>query len=125
MKPELSNLSRSAEVSWLDAHRGKLTDFLRERNEALASLDETRIRNFFRKWNSKEMPSNLIVFWGSVHKAITGSTDLPFDLRLKSKQWLDERGFQSLDDGDLCASNETELSHRWRERAWQTRGTGS
>lgn len=99
-------------IAWLDAERGKLTDFLRERNEALVSLDETRIRSFFRKWNKQEMPSDMKVFCGAIHKAITGATDLPRELRLQSKAWLDERGLQSFDDGDLTASNENKISHR-------------
>lgn len=35
------------------------------------------------------------------HKTITASPALPIELRRASKAWLDARGFQSLDDGEL------------------------
>ena len=65
------------------------------------SLDEERIRAMFRKWNEREMPADPEVFWGAVHKAITGALNLPIELRRKSKTWLTEHGLRSLDDGDL------------------------
>lgn len=78
-----------------------LAAYNRERDEALLSLDEARIRAFFRKWNEYEIPAEPAVFWGSVHKAVTGATNLPIEFRRASKAWLLERGFRSLDDGDL------------------------
>lgn len=40
--------------------------------------------------------------WADVqHKARTGALDLPIDERRISKEWLENRGLQSLDDGDL------------------------
>lgn len=82
-----------------DEIKTQLADFNRERNEALTSMDEHRIRAMVRKWNGTEMPSNKKVFWGAVHKAITGALNLPIEVRRTSKAWLDER--KSLDDGDL------------------------
>lgn len=75
--------------------------FIAERNEALLSLDEQKIRAMFRKWNDVEMTENPTLFWLSVHKAITGCTGLPIDFRRKSKAWLEERGSRRMDDGDL------------------------
>jgi hypothetical protein len=67
----------------------QLKQFTRERNEAFLSLDEQKIRAFQRKWNGKEMPTDSKVFWGGVHKAITGvSRGLPIEFRRKSKAWL-------------------------------------
>lgn len=84
---------------------GGVTDqikaFVAARNAALMSLDEQTIRAFFRKWNGRDLPTNEFTFWGSVHKAITGATDLPIELRRKSKAWLDSNGLRSFDDGDL------------------------
>ena len=37
----------------------------------------------------------------TLHKTITGVVSLPRKLRRASKRWLTERGFHSLDDGDL------------------------
>ncbi len=79
----------------------ELQQFLAERNEALESLDETRIRDFHRRWNGKDMPDDPIVFWGSIHKAITCIKSLPLELRQASKRYLDEHHLRSHDDGDL------------------------
>lgn len=79
----------------------ELQAFKRERNEALMSLDEHRIRAMARKWNKIEMPTDMNVFWGSVHKAITGCLDMPLHVRQNSKAYLDATGLRSLDDGDL------------------------
>jgi len=76
----------------------EIAEFNRECNEALLSMDEQRIRAMFRKWNESEMPSDPKVFWGAVHKAITGALKLPIEFRRKSKAWLAERGLSSLDD---------------------------
>ncbi len=76
-------------------------EFKRERNEALLSMDEEKIRGMVRKWNGIEMQKNPASFWLSVHKAITGNKDLPLEFRNKSKAWLNERGFHSWDDGEL------------------------
>lgn len=100
MNQEASNVKSAAAV----ACSALLADFKRERNEALLSLDEQKLRAFHRKWNESELPDNPLVFWGAMHKAITGCLDLPIEFRRKSKAWLDERGFKSLDDGDLSAN---------------------
>ena len=78
-----------------------IEQFKSERNEALLSLDEARIRAMFQKFNGTNLPTNQLVFWTSVHKAITGCKDLPIEFRRSSKQWLKSRGFQSNDDGEL------------------------
>lgn len=79
----------------------EMEHFVKERNEALLSMDEAKIRGFFRKWNEFELSTNNAVFWTSIHKAITGVKGLPIDFRKASKAWLDKRGFKSFDDGDL------------------------
>ena len=95
----------------------ELENFKRERNEALLSLDAESIRAMVRKWNKKEMPADPKVFWGSVHKAITGNLGLPRDFRLKSKAWLTEHKLQSLDDGDLDeAQNDGAMPRRQTEK---------
>lgn len=78
-----------------------IANFNSERNEALLSMDEAKIRAMVKKFNGIDMPSNPIVFWGSVHKAITGNLGLPLEFRKTSKAWLDAKGLKSLDDGDL------------------------
>lgn len=78
-----------------------LEEFVSARNEALLSLDEVKIRAFFQKYNNTHLPTNILTFWGSVHKAITGVTSFPIEFRRASKAWLDKRGLKSHDDGDL------------------------
>ncbi len=78
-----------------------LAEFIAERDAALLSLDEARIRAFMLKFNEQEAPADPLVFWGSVHKAITGCLSLPIEFRRKSKAWLTEHELNSLDDGDL------------------------
>jgi len=80
--------------------KAEIAAFNKERNEALLSLEETKIRAMVKKWNGTEMPKGE-VFWGAVHKAITGASSLPIEFRKQSKQWLNERDLKSLDDGDL------------------------
>jgi hypothetical protein len=75
--------------------------FLTDRKEALMSLDETKIRDYFRKSNGFEMSTNPETFWRSVHKAITAAPYLPTEFRMASKRWLTEHGSTSLDDGEL------------------------
>ena len=81
--------------------KAEIAKFNEERNTALLSMDEQKIRAMVRKWNGIEMPQKQIVFWCAVHKAITGAQSLPLEFRKKSKAWLDTFGFKSLDDGDL------------------------
>lgn len=78
-----------------------IKQFNKERNEAFLSLDEQKIREHQIKWSGTDLPKDMNVFWGAVHKAITGVTTLPIEFRRKSKAYLDEQGLQSLDDGDL------------------------
>lgn len=70
-------------------------------NEAWLSMDEEKIREVNRQFNGSELPKDPEIFWGAIHKAITGRTSLPIEFRRKSKAWLDARGLHSLDDGDL------------------------
>lgn len=84
-----------------DSDKTTLDQFNAERNEALLSMDEQKIRAMVKKWNGTDMPIHGLTFWGSVHKAITGNTALPLEFRKKSKQWLTERSLRSHDDGDL------------------------
>ena len=79
----------------------KFKEFIRERDEAFLSLDEKCIRMMFKKYNHKDAPADPEVFWASVHKAITGDLNLPFEFRCASKAYLDAHGFMSFDDGEL------------------------
>ena len=78
-----------------------LEEFKIARREALMSLDEKKIRQFLMDFNGVQHSTDPKIFWGGVHKAITGATDLPIEFRRKSKEYLDAQGLRSLDDGDL------------------------
>ena len=77
-----------------------LKQLIKDRDEALLSLDKQKILAYCAKYSIR-MPEEDEVFWCGIHKAITGNTGLPYYFRKKSKQWLFERGYMPLDDGDL------------------------
>ena len=77
-----------------------LAKFVAKRDEILTSLDETRIRAYIAEYDIP-IPTDGALFWPSVHKAITAAKTIPIDVRKKSKEWLTEHGFRSMDDGDL------------------------
>ena len=78
-----------------------MQQFLKDRDEALLSLDETKLRDYLRKYGETP-PSDPAVFWMGIHKAITACTSLPIDFRRKSAAWLAVRGARSMDDGELA-----------------------
>jgi hypothetical protein len=72
--------------------------FIKERNEALLSLDKQKITAYMLKY---EVPfsQDERVFWASVHKARTAITSFPPDEIQKSRDWLAERGLSHMGDG--------------------------
>lgn len=72
-----------------DAIRMYLEKFIRERNEALFSLDEKKIKDYAKKYNLG-LPEDPIAFWGAVYKSIYNITNAPQELKQKAKDWLDE-----------------------------------
>lgn len=77
-----------------------MEEFLQERKQAFLSMDKTIIEAYMRKYGVP-IPDDENTFWVAVHMARTGGADLPLRERLISKRWLSERGYQSLDDGEL------------------------
>ena len=65
--------------------------FVKERNEALLSLDRKRIERYAKKYGVT-MPTDDEAFWRGVHKAICHITNIPFEVRQKSAEWLFEHG---------------------------------
>lgn len=72
-------------------------EWLRERNDALLSLDEARIKAYMRKYGLPVLP-NPEVFWRAVHKARTAITSFPAEEKQKSKAWLFAHGSAHWDD---------------------------
>jgi hypothetical protein len=65
----------------------ELQQFVEDRNEALLSLDETKIREFGKKYEIP-MSDKPIVFWASIHKARMEVTSFSERVREKSRRWL-------------------------------------
>ena len=65
--------------------------FVKERNEALLSLDRDKIERYAKKYGIT-VPDSEEAFWWGVHKAICHITDIPFEVRQKSADWLFEHG---------------------------------
>ncbi|MEE0264276.1 MAG: hypothetical protein UD936_01485 [Acutalibacteraceae bacterium] len=69
-----------------------IDEFIKERNEALFSLDEEKIRAYSKKYGVK-LPKSEKAFWGGVYKAIYNITNAPADLKEFAKNWLLINGF--------------------------------
>lgn len=81
-----------------------LEEFIKDRNEALLSLDKEKILEFGKK-HGVIFPFNDHTFWLVIHKSITGCVDLPIEFRMDRRQYLIKNGSASFDDGDLKESN--------------------
>ena len=73
-----------------------MEDFIKERNEALLSLDKEKILAYGKKYNVK-FPEDEKIFWAGVHKAICSLYLIPVNKITKSqyeksKEWLKENG---------------------------------
>jgi hypothetical protein len=80
------------------------SDFNRARDEILMRGDVLALVAF-AKFHGKPVPDSYEVAEIAMHQAITATLSLPVDYRCKSKRWLEERGYQSLDDGKLVGGD--------------------
>ena len=67
-----------------------LASFVRERDEALLSLDRKKIEAYMRKYDCP-IPTQDTLIWATVHKARSAITSFSDDERQKSVDWLTER----------------------------------
>lgn len=67
--------------------------FVKERDEALLSLDIDKITKFMNKYDVP-MPKNETVFWAGIHKAICNLNSATSEQKLNSMIWLVNNGFQ-------------------------------
>lgn len=74
-----------------------LDAFIRERNEALLSLDREKIEAHMRKYECP-IPADDEMFWAGIHKARTAVKTFPEDERKKSRDWLADRGLSHMGD---------------------------
>ena len=71
-----------------------LEEFVKERNEALFSLDRGKIEAYMKKYGqqeAEEVPDNL--FWANVYQAICGIKGAPDELVSKALMWLYKNGY--------------------------------
>lgn len=71
-------------------------DFIRDRDEALLSLDRQKIEAYLTKYGSPIPPDDQI-FWAGIHKARTAIKSISDEERQKSIDWLKARGLTSLE----------------------------
>jgi hypothetical protein len=70
-----------------------IKNFEKERDEALLSLDKSKILNFAKKY-SLQLPSSEKAFWGGIHKAIILLKSASDEQKQRSKTWLLVNGFK-------------------------------
>ena len=66
--------------------------WVKDRDEAMLSLDKDKIVAFCKK-NNVPIPENETVFWAGVHKAILHINSATFEQKQNSFEWLIEHGF--------------------------------
>ena len=74
--------------------KADLETMVKDRNEALFSYDKRKIRAYMRKYGLR-VPTNDIVFWGAVNKAICNITTASPELVAKAEKWLAEHGMST------------------------------
>lgn len=87
----MSKRAEEAISAFQEAAHGYMAQFVRDRDEALLSLDREKIERFAKKYGV-QMPTSEEAFWRGVHKAICNITSVPFEVRQKSADWLFEHG---------------------------------
>lgn len=75
----------------------QFAEWLRERNEAVGSLDIKTFKAFYRKWQktgvyTKALPTDKVAEI-AMHQMAVEIISLPAEVREKAKQWLLERGY--------------------------------
>lgn len=91
--PRHTPVAKERQILQKGEHFKMKNSFVHDRDEALLSLDEKKIRAFTRKYNIS-ISDNPIVFWASVYKAVLAMKHCPEDIRKQAGDWLDSHGFQ-------------------------------
>jgi hypothetical protein len=76
-----------------------LTEFIKDRDEALRSLDKQRILNYYRKYGEARIAEQLeksddTVFWAAVHRGRLTLNSFTAEEKAISEQWLKDHGFE-------------------------------
>ena len=78
----------------IDNNLMRFQQFIKDREEALWSLDKEKIMAFADKYHIP-MPENELAFMAGVHKEIFNMTNTPDDVKKASALWLTEHGFRT------------------------------
>ena len=70
-----------------------IQEFIKDRNEAILSLDKEKIQAYQKKYNIPMRDEDDDIFWIAVHQAVTAIQSAPNDVKQRSISWLTERGF--------------------------------
>ena len=70
-----------------------IKNFIKQRNEALLSLDKDKIIALSEESGPYEIPEDESVFWAGVHKARLGVVSFSPEVKEESRNWLREHGF--------------------------------
>jgi hypothetical protein len=73
----------------------KFQTFLKDRRNALLSLDRKIIIEYYQKYNI-QLPADELSMWAGIHMARIECNDIPHDEKLKSRQWLSDHDFKTL-----------------------------
>ena len=71
-----------------------LVDFIKDRDEALLSLDKEKILAYCRKYGIA-MPKDELAFWAGVHKSILHINSATDEQKQRSCEWLTNHGFST------------------------------
>lgn len=70
-----------------------MKNFVKERDEALLSLDKDKIMAYAKKYQVS-LPKNEKVFWAGIHKARLGVKSFSEEAKQISAEWLVNNGFK-------------------------------
>lgn len=72
-----------------------MKEFYRDRDEALLSLDEAKLRAYLAKYGERGPPAPApLAFWAGCHKSILSLGIGTLEQRTKSREWLSDNGFE-------------------------------
>lgn len=69
-----------------------IQQFIKERDEAMFSLDKSKILAYCQKYQVP-LPKSELAFWAGVHKCIYSVRTATPEQKENSKQWLLQHGF--------------------------------
>lgn len=73
--------------------------WLKERDEAILSLDKDKIDAYIKKYNlGDDSPEDDLIYWAGVHKSVLAIRSANEEQKEISRKWLNEHGFKTTFD---------------------------